>query len=108
MQRRRSPATAVETPYALPSRRRRRSVRLGREESTAPGIRNEAPIPTRGEIELLPGSGGATLVDFRHYGFRDGELWSTSQKWFTRAWQDVLEGLDRACQKDPKVARAPL
>jgi len=74
----------------------------------APEILNESPLPTWVEIEFLPGTGGTTLVDFRHYGFRDGELWSASQKWFTRAWQGVLEGLDRACQKERKVAHAPL
>jgi uncharacterized protein YndB with AHSA1/START domain len=67
-------------------------------------VRNESPLPTWVEIELVP-DGVATRVRFRHYGFREGDLWSASQAWFTRAWQRVLEGLDAACQREQTAAR---
>src|ERR1700681_35904 len=65
----------------------------------APGldIRNESPLPTWVEIDFLP-AGDGTRVAFRHYGFRDGELWSASQTWFTRAWQGVLDPLTGQCR----------
>ena len=69
-----------------------------------PDVRNESPLPTWVEIELVPDSAG-TRVLFRHYGFRDGELWSASQAWFTRAWQRVLEGLDAACRREKTALR---
>ncbi len=66
-------------------------------------VRNESPPPTWVEIDLLPITDGGTRVVFRHYGFRDGELWQASQAWFTRAWARVLDALADACGKE-KVA----
>ena len=65
----------------------------------APDIRNESPLPTWVEIDFLQVAEG-TRVAFRHYGFRDGELWSSSQAWFTRAWQGVLDQLARECVRE--------
>ena len=56
-------------------------------------------MPTWVEIDLLPAADG-TRVLFRHYGFRDGELWSVSQAWFTRTWQGVLDQLAGECIRE--------
>ena len=69
----------------------------------APHIRNELPLPTWVEIDFLPSEQG-TRVAFRHYGFRDGELWSASQTWFTRAWQGVLDQLAGECRRETTAA----
>jgi uncharacterized protein YndB with AHSA1/START domain len=70
-----------------------------------PQIRNESPLPTWVEIDLVPAADAGTRVAFRHYGFREGELWSLSQAWFTRAWQRVLDGLASACAREKLAAR---
>jgi uncharacterized protein YndB with AHSA1/START domain len=66
--------------------------------------RNESPPPTWIEIELVP-TGSGTRVLFRHYGFRDGELWSASQAWFTGAWGHVLDALAATCAQEKMAAR---
>jgi uncharacterized protein YndB with AHSA1/START domain len=68
-------------------------------------VRNESPLPTWVEIALAPTSDEGTRVQFRHYGFRDGELWSASQEWFTRAWQRVLAQLEETCRREKAAAR---
>jgi hypothetical protein len=70
-----------------------------------PELRNESPLPTWVEIDFLPADAGATRVVFRHYGFRDGELWSASQAWFARAWQRVLDGFAETCRRDSTAAK---
>ncbi|MDT4967807.1 MAG: hypothetical protein QOJ64_2544 [Acidobacteriota bacterium] len=57
----------------------------------APEIRNEDPLPTWVELTFEPTADNKTRIVFRHYGFRDGELWAESYRWFTRAWSGVLE-----------------
>ena len=70
----------------------------------APDVRNESPVPTWVEIDLKPAVEGTRIL-FRHYGFRDGELWSASQLWLTHAWQRVLGGLGAACRSEKVAAR---
>ncbi len=64
-----------------------------------PEVRNESPLPTWVEMDFLP-AGDGTRVAFRHYGFRDGELWTASQAWFARAWQGVLDQLAAECRRE--------
>jgi uncharacterized protein YndB with AHSA1/START domain len=67
-------------------------------------MRNETPLPTWVEIAFEPADQGTHIV-FRHYGFRDGELWAASQSWFTRAWGHVLDGLAAACAREKLASR---
>jgi hypothetical protein len=71
-----------------------------------PHVRNASPLPTWVEITLLPTVDEGTRVQFRHYGFRDGELWSASQAWFTRAWQRVLAQLEETCRRQKTAGRS--
>lgn len=64
-----------------------------------PEVRNESPLPTWVEMDFLP-AGNGTRVAFRHYGVRDGELWTASQAWFARAWQGVLDQLAAECRRE--------
>jgi len=70
-----------------------------------PALRNESPPPTWVELNFVPTDSGGTRVLFRHYGFRDGELWAASRAWFTRAWGHVLDALADACEQQKVAAR---
>lgn len=56
------------------------------------------PLPTWVEIGLTP-AGTGTHVEFRHYGFGEGELWGRSHAWFSRAWAGVLSQMRMACSR---------
>jgi len=70
-----------------------------------PPVRNELPLPTWVEIDFLPSGSTATRIAFRHYGFRDGDIWAASQAWFTGAWDHVLDALAAACAKENVASR---
>lgn len=72
--------------------------------SAPASVRNESPLPTWVEIDFVPAESGTRVV-FRHYGFREGELWSASQAWFTRAWDRVLDALEATCAREKTAAR---
>jgi uncharacterized protein YndB with AHSA1/START domain len=63
--------------------------------------RDEKPLPTWVEIDLLPVDGrpGATRVRFAHHGFRTGGRWEESFAWFSKAWAGVLEAMAAASAK---------
>ncbi len=61
-------------------------------------LRRPAHLPTWVEINFTPNASG-THVEFRHFGFADGELWQRSQAWFTRAWGGVLSQMKAHCEK---------
>jgi uncharacterized protein YndB with AHSA1/START domain len=61
-----------------------------------PALRDLQPRPTWVELSFAPTAGGAR-VSFRHFGFGDGELYSRSQAWFTRAWAGVLQRMKQTC-----------
>lgn len=63
----------------------------------SPSQRLPDPLPTWVEIALTP-AGTGTHVEFRHYGFGEGELWGRSHAWFTRAWEGVLRQMEAACR----------
>jgi hypothetical protein len=59
-------------------------------------LRRPDPLPTWVELSFEP-RGAGTHVEFRHFGFRDGALWTQSRTWFTRAWSGVLARMKRLC-----------
>jgi hypothetical protein len=61
-----------------------------------PAMRLPDPLPTWVEIALTP-AGAGTHVEFRHYGFGEGELWARSHAWFSRAWAGVLDQMRAVC-----------
>jgi hypothetical protein len=61
-----------------------------------PALRLTDPLPTWVEIEFTP-AGTGSHVEFRHYGFGEGELWGRSHAWFGRAWSGVLTQMQQAC-----------
>jgi hypothetical protein len=61
-----------------------------------PAMRLPDPLPTWVEIALTP-AGAGTHVEFRHYGFGEGELWGRSHAWFSRAWSGVLSQMRDVC-----------
>lgn len=63
----------------------------------APALRMPDTLPTWVEVALTP-RGTGTHVEFRHYGFGEGELWGRSHAWFTRAWGGVLRQMEAACR----------
>jgi uncharacterized protein YndB with AHSA1/START domain len=60
-----------------------------------PAERNVKPLPTWVEINFEPieGQANRTHVFFANYGFRDGEKWEKSYRWFGKAWKGVLDQL---------------
>lgn len=66
----------------------------------APAQRLPDPLPTWVEIALTP-AGSGTHVEFRHYGFGEGELWGRSHAWFARAWEGVLRQMAAVCANRP-------
>ncbi len=63
-----------------------------------PAMRLPDPLPTWVEIALTP-AGIGTHVEFRHYGFGEGELWGRSHVWFTHAWAGVLAQMRAVCAR---------
>ena len=63
-----------------------------------PAQRLPDPLPTWVELILTPAATG-THVEFRHYGFGEGELWGRSHAWFARAWSGVLRRMEAACAR---------
>jgi uncharacterized protein YndB with AHSA1/START domain len=63
-------------------------------------LRNQSPLPTWVEMSFEEVPGNKTKVMFRHYGFRDGDLWKESQNWFTKAWSGVLDRLAATVAKN--------
>ena len=65
-----------------------------------PTERNVQPLPTWVELSFDPveGEPDKTHVRFAHYGFREGEKWEQSYRWFGRAWKGVLDQLVVYCQ----------
>jgi uncharacterized protein YndB with AHSA1/START domain len=57
-------------------------------------------LPTWVEITLTP-AGSGTHVEFRHFGFGEGELWGRSYTWFSRAWAGVLHQMEATCRTAP-------
>lgn len=66
-----------------------------------PSQRNVTPLPTWVELSFgaIEGHPEQTHLKFAHYGFREGELWTQSYLWFTRAWKGVLDQLTSYCEK---------
>lgn len=62
--------------------------------------RNVRPLPTWVELnfDAVPGKAEQTRLRFAHYGFREGEKWEKSFRWFERAWKGVLDALAAYCQ----------
>ena len=62
--------------------------------------RNIRPLPTWVELTLesVATQPEKTHVRFTHYGFRAGEKWEKSFRWFERAWNGVLDELAAYCQ----------
>lgn len=69
-----------------------------------PSQRNMKPLPTWVELsfEAVPGRPNQTHIKFAHYGFREGEQWEKSYRWFARAWKGVLDQLAAFCQNEPQ------
>jgi uncharacterized protein YndB with AHSA1/START domain len=65
----------------------------------SPEIRNQVPLPTWVEMTFEEVPGAKTKIVFRHYGFKDGELWERSQAWFKRAWSMVLDELAETLER---------
>jgi uncharacterized protein YndB with AHSA1/START domain len=76
-----------------------------------PSERNLTPLPTWVELSFEPVAGqpNQTYVKLVHYGFRDGEKWERSYRWFTHAWKGVLDHLSQYCQKQKpnRILNAP-
>lgn len=70
-----------------------------------PAQRNVTPLPTWVELSFDPvdGQPNRTHLKFAHYGFRDGELWTQSYQWFTRAWKGVLDQLTVYCENQQHI-----
>src|SRR5256885_137070 len=62
-------------------------------------LRDVTPLPTWVELEFVPLAGNQlrTRVQLTHYGFKDGELWEESYRWFARAWAGVLGQMEKQC-----------
>jgi uncharacterized protein YndB with AHSA1/START domain len=71
-----------------------------------PAERNVRPLPTWVEIsfETVDGHPDRTHLRFAHYGFRDGEKWEQSYRWFGRAWKGVLDQMVAYCQNRKSTA----
>ena len=71
-----------------------------------PAERNVRPLPTWVELtfDAVEGQPNRTLLRFAHYGFRDGEKWEQSYRWFGRAWKGVLDELVTYCQNRKSTA----
>ena len=65
-----------------------------------PAERNIRPLPTWVEVafESVAGQPEQTHLRFAHYGFREGEKWEESYRWFGRAWKGVLDELVSYCE----------
>jgi uncharacterized protein YndB with AHSA1/START domain len=74
-----------------------------------PAERNVRPLPTWVEMtfEAVEGHPNQTHVRFAHYGFREGEKWEQSYRWFGRAWKGVLDELVAYCQNRKSTAAKP-
>jgi uncharacterized protein YndB with AHSA1/START domain len=74
-----------------------------------PAERNVRPLPTWVEIafDAVEGEPNQTHVRFAHYGFRDGEKWEQSYRWFGHAWKGVLDELAAYCQNRKSTAAKP-
>jgi uncharacterized protein YndB with AHSA1/START domain len=68
--------------------------------------RNVRPLPTWVEIsfDAVDGQTDQTHLRFAHYGFRDGEKWEQSYRWFGRAWKGVLDQMVAYCQNRKSTA----
>jgi uncharacterized protein YndB with AHSA1/START domain len=71
-----------------------------------PAERNVRPLPTWVALTFEPVAGepNQTHLRFAHYGFRDGEKWEASYRWFGRAWKGVLDELAAYCQNSKSTA----
>lgn len=71
-----------------------------------PEERNVRPLPTWVELsfEAVEGQPNATHLRFAHFGFRDGEKWEQSYRWFGRAWKGVLDQMVAYCQNRKSTA----
>jgi uncharacterized protein YndB with AHSA1/START domain len=67
--------------------------------------RDITPLPTWVELSFEPieGQPNLTHLKFAHYGFREGELWAQSHRWFTRAWKGVLDRLANYCENQQHI-----
>lgn len=65
-----------------------------------PAERNVEPLPTWVEMSFdsVEGQPNKTHVRFAHYGFRRGEKWEKSYRWFNRVWGGVLNELAKYCR----------
>ena len=74
-----------------------------------PAERNVRPLPTWVELTFnaVEGQPGQTHLRFAHYGFREGENWEQSYRWFGRAWKGVLDELVAYCQNRKSTAAKP-
>ena len=63
--------------------------------------RNMKPLPTWVEMNFaaVAGEPNRTHIRFAHYGFREGERWEKSYRWFGHAWKGVLDELTDYCAK---------
>jgi uncharacterized protein YndB with AHSA1/START domain len=71
-----------------------------------PAERNVRPLPTWVELsfDAVEGQPDQTHLRFAHYGFRDGEKWEQSYRWFGRAWKGVLDQMVAYCQNRKSTA----
>jgi uncharacterized protein YndB with AHSA1/START domain len=71
-----------------------------------PEERNVRPLPTWVELsfDAVDGKPDQTHLRFAHYGFRDGEKWEQSYRWFGRAWKGVLDQMVAYCQNRKSTA----
>ena len=71
-----------------------------------PAERNVRPLPTWVELVFEPveRQPEQTQLRFAHYGFRDGEKWEQSYRWFGRAWKGVLDELVAYCRDRKSTA----
>jgi|GEM_PF-1667039 len=69
-------------------------------------VRNASPLPTWVEITLEPTSDGKqTRLHFRHYGFKEGELWDQSFQYFSHAWLLVIGNLQKYCTENQNASK---
>lgn len=57
--------------------------------------RNARPFPTKVAVTFEPLENGRTRVRLTHSGFPRGEKWEEAHRFFTVAWQYVMDGLVR-------------
>jgi uncharacterized protein YndB with AHSA1/START domain len=71
-----------------------------------PAERNVRPLPTWVELsfDAVEGQPDQTHVRLAHYGFREGEKWEQSYRWFGRAWKGVLDQMVAYCQNRKTTA----